>query len=148
MTTIYNHKISTMIKLSKLLLSWDRSNLIKIKLHNLYHKDPLIWAVESGILDSSAMDLGMAKENKYGKIILFTKDIGFKIELTEEEDSFMQMEMCTRVSGKTTKLMEKGCTQKTTVQVIQDNGLRIYNMDLELRNGLITLLIRGNLLIK
>jgi hypothetical protein len=32
------------------------------------------------------MDFEMGRENKYGKILLYMKDIGKMIKLTEEED--------------------------------------------------------------
>ena len=91
--------------------------------------------MESDTSDSLVMASDMVKENKFGKIIPCIKDIGSKIEPMEEEDSFMQMVMSMKASGKMTKLMEKECTQKMTVQVIQVNGFKISSTDLESRNG-------------
>ena len=148
MTTICNPKISTMIKHNKLPSNLDPSSLIKILTRSLSHKDPSIWAVESGISDSLVMDSDMAEENKFGKIIPCTKAIGSRIGLMEGADSFMQMAMSMKASGKMTKLMEKEFTQKTMAQVIQVNGIRTSSTDLEFKNGQTAHPTKGNAFFK
>ena len=86
----------------------------------------------------------MGKENRYGKIFLCIRVIGFKTELMEEEDSFMPMEMFTKDSGKMIKLTVKEFILKTTAQVTQDNGYKIFSMDLEYRDGLMIHHTKGN----
>lgn len=43
--------------------------------------------------------------------------------------------MSTKESGKMIKHMEEEYTTTMTVQAIQANGLRIFNKDMEFRNG-------------
>ena len=45
------------------------------------------------------MDSGTAKVHKFGKTARNTSDIGKMIKLMEKEDLYMQMGMCTRVTG-------------------------------------------------
>jgi hypothetical protein len=85
----------------------------------------------------------MVEVNRYGTTSLYTKAIGLTIGQTGTEDSFMRMEMCIRASGKMIKLMEKESILKMMAQTIQANGSRIYNMDLEYKNGLMDRLTKG-----
>ena len=45
------------------------------------------------------MDSGTAKVHKFGKTARNTSDTGKMIKLMEKEDLYMQMGMCTRVTG-------------------------------------------------
>ena len=86
----------------------------------------------------------MAKENRFGKIFLCIRVIGFKIGLMEEADSFMPMEMFTKDNGKMIKLTAKEFMLKMTAQVTQDNGYKIFSMVSGYRNGLMIHHTKGN----
>lgn len=88
----------------------------------------------------------MEEENKYGKILRCMKGTGQKTKLTEEVDSFMEMGMFIRASGKMIKHMGKEYTQRMMALVILVNGLRISNMDLALRSGQMDLPTKGMLI--
>jgi hypothetical protein len=53
------------------------------------------------------------------------------------------MEMFIKDNGKMIKHMEKACIQIMINQAIQDNGFKIFSMDLAFKNGLMDLLIKG-----
>lgn len=89
----------------------------------------------------------MVEANKYGKIILFIKDIGTIIKQMEGVDSFIQMEMSMKGNGKTIKHMVKEYITTTTGQAIMDNGNKTYNKDKEYRNGMMDHHIKGILFI-
>ena len=85
----------------------------------------------------------MARESKFGRTILSIRDIGSMIGPMVGEDSSMPMGMSTKASGKTIKLMVKEFIPKMMAPAIQDNGWRIYSMDLASRGGPTTLPTRG-----
>ena len=91
------------------------------------------------------MDFEMGRENKYGKILLYMKDIGKMIKLTEEGDSFMQQEMFMRVNGRMIRPMVMEYIQELMDQLILVIGMRINSMDSVYRSGTITLLMRESI---
>jgi hypothetical protein len=91
------------------------------------------------------MDFEMGRENKYGKILHYMKDIGKMIKLTEEEDSFMQQEMFMRVNGRMIRPMVMEYIQELMDQLILVTGLRISSMDMVFRSGRITLPMKENI---
>ena len=85
----------------------------------------------------------MAEENKYGKTTPSIKATGSMTEPMEEADSSMPMETSIKASGKMIRLMVKESILKMMVLVIQENGLKIYSMDLVSKDGLIVHPTRG-----
>lgn len=79
------------------------------------------------------LDVGM--ENKYGKMDRFMKETGKMIWPMVKEDSSILVEMSMKETGSMIKLKEKEFICILMVQVIQVNGIRINNMDLDNRNG-------------
>ena len=91
--------------------------------------------MELDTLANSIMALVMVRASKSGKIIPSMKDTGSMIEQTAVEDSFMQMEMSMRDSGKTIKRMEEVFIQRLMDRTIQANGMRTFSKVLESKNG-------------
>jgi hypothetical protein len=58
-----------------------------------------------------------------------------KATLQEEEDWFIQMERCTRVSGYSIKLMGSEPTSTRMVLLMKDFGKKTFNKEKELRDG-------------
>lgn len=108
-------------------------------------KDPSKWKMEPVILVSLAMECATEKANKYGTISLFMRVTGWTIEPMAEADSFMQMEMYIKESGKTTKLMVMEFILVLINLTTLDNGAMIFNMDTAYKSGTITLLMKDSI---
>jgi hypothetical protein len=80
--------------------------------------------------------LEMVKANKFGLTDHSTKATGKTIKPTEEEDLFMQMEMCMKANGKKTKLMVLEDICILTVLTTKECGKKISNTEREKRPGL------------
>jgi hypothetical protein len=95
--------------------------------------------MEPGISASSVTACATAKENRYGKTTLFTRDIGWTIGHTGGAGSSMRTEMYTKDSGKTIRRTEMEFIQELTGQATLDNGLKIYSTVTVLKNGMMAL---------
>ncbi len=108
----------------------DHSNKTMRNFPPLLAKGRSKWKMGQGMSANLITVCVTEKENKYGKIIHFTKAIGLTIEQTEEEDLYMQMVMFIKESGKTIKRTDMEFIQGLMIQVIQGIGLKIYNTDM------------------
>ena len=85
----------------------------------------------------------MGEENRCIKTTLFMKVTGGTTERMVEGDSFIQMEMFTRESGRMTRHMGRVYTQGAMDQCIMDNGLKISSTALACRPGPMALAMKG-----
>ena len=85
----------------------------------------------------------MEEESKFGKITPSMRATGSTIEQMEGEDLSTLMETSTKASGRMIKLMVREFIQKMMAQVTQENGLKIYSMDLASKDGLMVHPTRG-----
>ena len=86
----------------------------------------------------------MVRVNKFFQIILYMKDNGKKINLKEQVVIFTQMEILMKVILNKVEDKGKESTLILMDQLIMDNGIKIKEMDMELKRDQTQVLTRGN----
>ena len=71
----------------------------------------------------------MEKAFRFGRTAASMRVTGSRTWQTGRADSFIQMEMSTKVTGLLTRLMDKGLTSTRTVHATVENGLRTNSTD-------------------
>ena len=86
----------------------------------------------------------MVQVNKFFQIIHYMKDNGKKINLKEQVVIFTQMEILMKVTLNKVENKVKESTLILMDQLIMDNGIKIKEMDLELKRDQMQVLTKGN----
>ena len=86
----------------------------------------------------------MVRVNKFFQIIHYMKDNGKKINLKEQVVIFTQMEILMKVILNKVEDKGKESTLILMDQLIMDNGIKIKEMDMELKRDQTQVLTRGN----
>jgi hypothetical protein len=77
----------------------------------------------------------MVGENRYGKMVQFTKDIGKMIWRMEMADLFNLEVIAIKVNGLMIRLRAREFTIIMMVLLIRENGIMINSMDMAMNNG-------------